>query len=223
MHTNVIIDDELETSKTNTGIWDLTEIKCQLRVTNIHSDLDWNLWQHTTRNFSYFSLNQAVINMAFIALCARDRHHHAILQMLSCIAATNHCRNAQLTSNNRRVTSTATTISHNRRSALHDWLPVRVSHISNQYVTRLYTVHLAWITNHANWACTNLLTNRTTFGENLRCALELVTHLYLPSSLTLHRLWSCLQDVNTAVLTIFTPLDIHWTTVVLLNDDGIFC
>ena len=160
--------------------------------------------------------------MAFVTLRTRNCHHHAVLQMLSGIATTDYCRNTQLTSNNRSVTSTTTAIGNNCSSAFHYRLPVRVCHISNQYVTGLNAIHFAWVPNNTDGTCANLLTNGTTFSQYLRATLELVAHLYLASSLTLDCLWTSLQDINAAILTVFTPLNIHWTAIVFFDDDCIF-
>ena len=150
MYTDIVIDDELETSQTNPCIRDLTEVKCQLWVPYIHSDFDGNIRQHTSRNFSDFGFNQAIINMTFITLCARNSHHHAVLQMLSSIATTHHCRNAKLTSNNRSMTGTTATIGNNRSGTLHYRLPIWIRHISNQYIAGLNAIHFAWVPNNTN-------------------------------------------------------------------------
>ena len=223
MYANIVINDEFEASQANTCIRNLTEIKCQLWVTDVHGDLNWNIRQHTTGNFSDFSFDQTIVDMAFITLCARNCHHHAVLQMLGSIATTHYCRNTQLTSNNRSMTSTTTTISDNRSGTFHHRLPVWVRHISNQYITGLNAIHFAGVSNNTNRACANLLTNCTAFSQYLRATLQLVAHLYLASSLALDCLWTGLQDINPAILTVFTPLNIHWTTVVFFDNDRVFC
>ena len=119
----------------------------------------WLLSQGVPDNLSAGFATACVVTL--ITFSTRYGHHHAILQMLSRIATTHYRRYAQFTRNNRCVASTSTTIRNNCRSTLHHWFPVRVRHISNQYITWLNAIHFTRITNDSHRACANLLANCT--------------------------------------------------------------
>ena len=113
MESNVVVNNELQACQTNPFVRQLAEIKCQLGIANVHRDLDGDLGQVTTRHFSDLGLNQAIVNIAFIALRTRHSHHHAVLQFVGRIPATHYRRNSKLARNDGGVASTTTAVGDN--------------------------------------------------------------------------------------------------------------
>ena len=64
---------------------------------------------------------------------------------------------------------------------------------------------------------TNLLTDGTAFDQHCALALEFVAVLYFVGGLAFHRFRPCLQDVELPVGAVFTPFDVHRTTIVLFD------
>src|SRR3546814_4893480 len=83
----------------------------------------------------------ALVYEAGVAFRARDRDLGAILQHFSHIAAADDCRNTQFARDDRRVAGAATTIGDDRAGAFHDRLPIRVGHVGDEHVARLYAMH----------------------------------------------------------------------------------
>src|SRR3989338_3336938 len=67
-------------------------------------------------------------------------------------------------------------------------------------------------------ACTDLLTDSATFHQHDAGFLEQVALHYIDIGAAFHRFRTRLNDVQLAVVAVFGPLDVHRTTVVLLDD-----
>ena len=94
MNPNVVIDNEFEAGEANAIIWNRLEIEGQLGVAYVHSDLDRDLWQVPKLKGGHLCLEQPLVDMSFVALCARNRDCSAIGHLLGRITASNHRRNA---------------------------------------------------------------------------------------------------------------------------------
>ena len=222
MHADVVIDHEFQTCQTHAFVRNLAEVECQLWVAHIHHDFGGNLRQFATFNFRDFHVKDAFVHFTFIAFRARHGHKHAVFQHIGRIRAANNRWYAQFTRDDRSMTGATTTVGDDRCRTFHHGLPVRVGHVGNQDVTRLYSFHFRWIHDHAHCACTNFLTDRTTCCQYVCAAFERVAHFGFATLLALDRFWTCLQNVNFTVVTVFAPFDVHWTTVMFLDDDRVF-
>ena len=221
MNADVVIDDELKPRQTDTVIRNLTEIEGQLRVADIHRDLQID-WRHLAAlHFGHFSFQQTVIDAAGVAFGTTDRDQHAILELAGRIAATDHRGDAELACNDGCVAGSSAAICHDRTGALHHWLPVRVGHVGDQHVAWLHLVHILDVVNHADRSGSNFLTNGAPLGQHGTRALELVALLGLALGLAFDGLGPRLQDVNLAVDTVLAPLDVHGPAVVAFNDQCI--
>jgi pyruvate,water dikinase len=64
MNTDIVIDDELKTREANTGIRNRLEIERQLRIADVHHDLQRQFRQFAARYFGNLGFQQAVVDFA---------------------------------------------------------------------------------------------------------------------------------------------------------------
>src|SRR5690606_6941545 len=159
VNRNVVVDDEFQTSQTHTIVRNLREVKSQLWVTHVHHDFQADLGHLAPADFFDLGFQQTVVNTAFVAFSTRHRHFLAFFQHVCGVVATDHGRDAQFASNNRRVAGTAATVGDNSRSQLHDGFPVRVRHVGHQHVAGFDQIHLGGVSHDTDFARTDLLTN----------------------------------------------------------------
>src|SRR5690606_28246038 len=114
------------------------------------------------------------------------------------------------------------TVGHDRRSALHDRLPVGVGHVGDEHVAGLDLVHLRDVADQSHRTRAYLLADGAAGDQHTAGGLELVTLLHIRIALLrLHGFGTRLQDVDLAVDAVTAPLDVHGTLVVLLDDHRI--
>ena len=78
VNADVVVDDEFQPRQAHALVGDLAEVKSQLRVAHVHHDLDVDRRHFAALHFSDFGFQQAVIDMAGVALGATDRDQHAV-------------------------------------------------------------------------------------------------------------------------------------------------
>ena len=171
MDADIVIDNEFQASQTHTLIGDGLEFKSQLRIADIHHDLHGNIRQGAALDFFNLNFLTAFVDLTGIAFGARNGHFHIFGQAFGCIAATDHSRNTQFTSNNGCVASTTATVGHNSAGTLHHRFPVRIGHIGNQNVTGLNTFHFACIFNDTHRTHADLLTDSAAGHQHTTFAL----------------------------------------------------
>ena len=115
------------------------------------------------------------------------------------------------------MAGTPPTVGHNGCGPLHDWLPIRIGHVSHQHVAGLHFIHVSNVVDHPHRTGTDLLSDRPTLHNNRALSLELVAVLGLPGRLTLDSFGAGLQDVKLAINAVLAPLDVHRAAVMLLN------
>ena len=219
MHADVVVDDELETGKTNTLRRDLLELESELRIADVHHDLHGDLGESALLHFFHVEVKLALVDVARIAFGAGHRHFLILSEEFGRVAAANHSRNTGLTGNNSRVAGTAAAVRHDGGGTAHHGFPVGVRHIGHEHVTRLHAIHFLCGQNDADGARSDLLTNGTAGHKSLG-TLAVDRELFLDVSLVLaalNRFRTGLQNVDLAVDTVLAPLDIHRAAVVLLD------
>ncbi|CDE47926.1 unknown [Sutterella sp. CAG:351] len=219
MHADVVVDDELETGKTNTLRRDLLELESELRIADVHHDLHGDLGESALLHFFHVEVKLALVDVARIAFGAGHRHFLILSEEFGRVAAANHSRNTELTGNNSRVAGTAAAVRHDGGGTAHHGFPVGVRHIGHEHVTRLHAIHFLCGQNDADGARSDLLTNGTAGHKSLG-TLAVDRELFLDVSLVLaalNRFRTGLQNVDLAVDTVLAPLDIHRAAVVLFN------
>lgn len=221
MHADVVVDDELEPRETDARVRQLREVERELRIADVHHDLDRNLRQFAALDFGHFGFEQAVVDLAFVAFRARHGDERAVLQHVRCVAAADHRRHAQLTRDDRRVAGAPAAVRHDGRCALHHRFPVRVGHVRDEHVARLHAFHLGRIVDHAHGARSDLLADRTARSHHVRLPFQLEAHFGLARGLALHRFGTRLENEQLAVAAVLAPLDVHRTLIVLLDDDRV--
>ena len=219
-----VVDDELEPRQPDPGVGHLREVERQLRIADVHHDLDPALGQHATHDLGDFGLEQAVVDIAGVALGAGHGDECAILEHLGRVATAHHCRDAELARNDRRVAGAATAVGDDGAGPLHHRLPIRVGHVGHQHVAGLHLVHLGDAADQPDRAGADLLADRAALGQHRALGLvtlELEALLGLALGLALHRLGPRLQDVELAVAAVAAPLDVHRAAVVALDDQRV--
>ena len=169
-------------------------------------------------------LEQAVVDVAGVALGAGHGDQRAVVQRLGRVAAADHRRDAEFARDDRRVAGAAAAVGDDGAGALHHRLPVRVGHVGDQHVAGLHLVHLGeCCAPGAPGRCRSSGRSRGPRRAPCSCpvALELVALLDLALGLALHRLGPRLQDVELAVDAVLAPLDVHRPAVVLLDDQRV--
>lgn len=137
-----------------------------------------------------------------VAFGAGHGHALAILQQLGGVAATDHGRNAQLASNDRRVAGTPATVGNDGAGALHHRFPVRVGHVGDQHVARLDLVHLGNVFDDPHLAGADALADGATFYQHGAGFFQQVTFHDVGLGAAFHGFRTRLHDVQLAVVTV---------------------
>ena len=218
MHADHTVDDELQTRQTNTFVGQVGKVERAIRVAHVHHDLERQL-RHGVDAVGLDVEGQLTgVDQAGVTFGTGHSHFLTVFQLAGSVTATNHGRDAQLAGNNRRVAGTAATVGDDGAGALHHRLPVRISHVRDQNIARLNLVHLGNVVDDTHAAGANALTNGTTFNQNSALLFQQVTLHDVGAAAAFNGFRTSLYDVQLAAVTVFGPLDIHRTTVVLLDD-----
>ncbi len=222
MHADHAVDDELQTRQADTGIGQLGEIKGTVRVADVHHDLERQIRHGIDRVGLDVEAQLAFEDITGVALCTGNRDTLAILKGMRGVAAADHCRDAQLTGDDRGVAGTTATVGDDCAGTLHHRFPVRVGHVRHQHVTGLDLVHLGHVLDDTHLARADALTDGTAFDQHLAGLLEQIAFHDVGRRTALYRFRTCLDDVQLAVVTVLGPLDVHRALVVLLDDHRLF-
>ena len=199
----------------------MSKIKSQTWVSNIHHDFGGNRRHNTPLNLGHFCVQQTIVDVTCISLRATDCHQGLIHQGRGRITATNDSRNTKLSGNNGCVTSTPTSVGHDGTRQFHDGLPIGVSHIGNQNIASLHKTHFSRAIDQPDGSSANFLANRSALRKQTAFRLQFVTNFGLSNLLTFDCFRTCLQYVKLSVISIFSPLYVHCTLVVLFNQYSI--
>ena len=167
MDANGVIDDELQSRQADTGIRELLKVERAFRVADVHHDLDGQFGQTVELDFVDGKFNQTVVDPAGIPLGAGDGNLQVFLQQFGGIATTDDGRNTQLASDNSRMAGAASAVGYDRRGSFHHRLPIRVRHVRDQDIARLYPGQMLHIRNDPDGARTDALTNAAAGHQHL--------------------------------------------------------
>ena len=221
VNPDLAVDDKFEPRQAYAFVRQLAEVKRQLRVAHVHHQLNGAVWHFVQREVDDFDFEQAVVDVAGIAFGARHRHSHAIFQQGGRIATAHNSGNAKFTGNNRCVAGTTTTVGDDSSCTLHNRFPIGVGHVGDQHVAGFDAVHFGRIFNHPHHALTDFLANGTACDQDGAVVLQAVAAQGVHAGfLRFHGFRTGLQNVELAVDTVFAPLDIHRTRVVLFDNQG---
>ena len=221
VHTDIVVDDELEPGQPDATVGQLAEIEGQLRVANVHHDLHGNVWHGAALHLLHFGLEQAVVDETGVALGATHRHQHAVLQTLGCVSTADHRWNAQFPRDDGGVAGAPAPVGDDGRGAFHHRLPIRVCHVGDQNIATLHCVHVADVVYDAHRSGPDLLADGTALHQHGSLALELVAVFGPSLGLALDGLRPRLQDVQATVQAVLTPFDVHGAAIVLLDDQRV--
>ena len=96
MDADVVVDDELKTGKTHALVRDRLEVEGELRVADIHHDLDGDLGERAAGDFLGIDLEKSLVDVAGVAFSAGDRDLVAFHDAFGRVAAADNSRNAEL-------------------------------------------------------------------------------------------------------------------------------
>ena len=177
VHTNVVVDDEFQTRQPHAMVGQLRKVKSQLRVANVHGDLDRNVGHFAALHFGDFGFQKAVVDVTGVSLRAAHGHQGAFFQRLGGSSTAHHRWNTQFAGNDGGVASAAATVGHNGAGPLHDRLPVGVGHVGHQHIASLHRIHFAHVLHQTHGACANFLSNGAALSQHGATAFEFVALL----------------------------------------------
>ncbi len=137
VNADVVVDDELQPRQAHALVGQLAEVEGQLRIADVHRDLDRDLRHFAALHLGHLGFQQPVIDEAGVALRAAHRHQRALLQPLGRVAAADHRRNPEFPGDDRRVAGAPAPVGDDRAGALHHRFPVRIGHVGHQHVAGL--------------------------------------------------------------------------------------
>ena len=216
MHADLVVDDEFEARQADAGVGQLREFERQIRIADVHRDLDRDARHLAALAAGDFERQQPLEHAAGVALGAGNRHRLSVPQARGGVAATDYRGDAELARDDRRVAGAAAPVRHDGGRQLHDRLPVRVGHVGDQHVAWLDLRHLGGIRHHAHRAAADLVADRAAARQNAGAALEGVA-LFKVALARLHRLRPRLEDIQLAVGAVLGPLDVHRPSIVPLD------
>ena len=109
----------------------------------------------------------AVVDVAGVALGARDRDPAAVLQLAGGVAGADDGRDAELAGDDRGVAGAAAAVGDDRGGALHDRLPVGVGHVGDEHLALVEVVHLLDRGHHPHRAGADLLADGAALDDDL--------------------------------------------------------
>src|SRR5690606_30406588 len=219
---DVVVDDEFQARQADTAVGNLGEVEGQLRVADVHHDLQADVGHFAPADFLDLGLDQAIVDAAFVAFRAGHGDFAAVGQHIGGVGAAHHGRDAQLARDDGGVAGAPASIGDNGRGQLHDRFPVGVGHVGDQDVAEAHLVHLGSVGNDAHRDRADLLPDGAAGDQDFAGRLQAVAFLdVVVALLRLHGFRACLQDVPFAVHPVAAPFDVHRTPVVRLDDGGI--
>ena len=162
-----------------------------------------------------------MIHETGIAFGAGHGDRFTFLQCCGRVTTTHDGGNTQLARDDGGVAGASATVGDDGGSLLHHRLPVGVGHVGDQHIAGLHLAHLGDVVNDAHASRTDLLTDGATFHQHVTALLQTILLGGPSGCVGLHGLRTRLQDVQLAIQSIFAPLDVHRTTVVLLDGHGV--
>src|SRR6056297_727333 len=215
------VDDEFQARQADAVIRDAGEVERPVRVADVHHDLHRDIRQGGELDLRLFVFELAVVDVALVALGAGDRDLAAVGDLLRGVAAADHRRYAQFPGDDGGMAGASAPVRDDGRGALHDRLPVRIGHVGDQHVAVLHPGHLLDAADDLGGADADLLADAAAAAEDVRPRLQGEALQRTPAA-ALHRLRTRLQDVDSAVLAVLAPLDVHRAAVVLLDGHCLF-
>ena len=95
MHADHAVNDELEPGQADAMVRNIGEIKCPIRVTDVHHDLDRDIRQRIELDQSLLEVQFASINSSLITFCTTDCDVGAINYRFGCIATANNVKSGE--------------------------------------------------------------------------------------------------------------------------------
>ena len=225
MHTDAVINNEFQSCQPYPINRQSRGLKGDFRIRQIQHNAGFRLFQLTDINFIFTECQLARIDKPRIPFGTGHGNRHIIFHLVGGISTTDNRRYTQFTGNNRCVTGAPAAVGHNSRSHFHHRLPVWIGDIGNQYFTRFQPVHFCGIGNHTGLACSDAFAHTLACHQRCRfvCGFQPVLQLVLFVFLRGHGFRTCLQNIQVTAFTVFCPLYIHGSAIVLFNRHRIAC
>src|SRR5438067_5216694 len=131
MNLNAIGDDELDARQADAVARQFPPTKRAARAGDIEHDRRARFWQLLQADFLLGEIEQSVVNKAFVALSAGERHLLAIAQNFCRLTCADDCRNAKLAADDRCVTGSPAQVSDDAFGFFEDRTPIGIGHFGN--------------------------------------------------------------------------------------------
>ena len=205
MDADLPVDDEFQPGQTHPGIRQPGERERLVRRAYVHHDLHRNVGHLRQLGRLHGEIQDSVVDEPGVTLGAGNGDRPPVGQVPGRAAGADHCRDAELAGDDRRMAGPATAVGDDRRRPFHDRLPVRVGHVRDQHLARDELMHRIDRLKDTDRSGADPLPDRPTLYQH-RALLVHPETLHAPNSLPgLHRLRPSLQDVQAVVDTILSP------------------
>ncbi|CAM5197085.1 hypothetical protein CDEN61S_01267 [Castellaniella denitrificans] len=219
MDVDVVVDDEFQARQADAAVGNLGEVEGQLRVADVHHDLQADVGHLAPAHFLDLGLDQAVVDAALVALGAGHGDLAAVGQHVGGVGAAHHGRDAQFARDDGRMAGAPAPVGDDGRGQLHDGFPVGIGHVGDQDVAGAHLVHFGGVGHDAHRARADLLADGAAGDEDLAGGLQAVAFLdVVVALLRLDGFRAGLEDVELAVHPVAAPFDVHRALVVLFDD-----
>ena len=217
MNLNAIGDDELDARQADAVARQFPPTKRAARAGDIEHDRRARFWQLLQADFLLGEIEQSVVNKAFVALSAGERHLLAIAQNFCRLTCADDCRNAKLAADDRCVTGSPAEVGDDAFGFFEDRTPIGIGHFGNEDAAFLKLAELARAFDAADFRGSNCLTDGQTGEHSLAFFLEPISGERAGFFQRLHGLRSRLHDEDLTGVAISRPFDVHGLFVMLLD------
>src|SRR5215203_1922801 len=142
MDPDLSIDDELQPRKSDTGMRQPGKSEGLVGGADIHHDLHWDVGHRSQIGALDSEIQKSVIDVAGITFGAGHGDQLTVDEFTGCSTSADHGRDAELPGDDGGMAGTTTAISDDGTGTLHDRLPIRVGHVSDQNLTPRKPVHV---------------------------------------------------------------------------------
>ena len=118
--------------------------------------------------------------MSFVSFSTGNGDNLTGLQLFCPRFGSDNGRKAQFATDDGGMTRSSATIRHDRGRLLHGWLPVRISLVRDQNLTRAKFCQVAGMRDHMDWPLTDSLTDTATADQDGPSLFQRINLLNVP-------------------------------------------
>src|SRR5437762_11173741 len=217
MNLNAIGDDELDARQADAVARQFPPTKRAARAGDIEHDRRARFWQLLQADFLLGEIEQSVVNKAFVALSAGERHLLAIAQNFCRLSRADDCRNAELAADDRRMTSSPAEVGDDAFGFFQDRTPIGIGHFSDENRAFLESPELARALDAADFRGSNGFADGQTGEQPFAFLPQPISGQRTGFLQRLYRLGPRLHDEKLTAIASSRPFDVHRLFVMLLD------